>query len=43
MIPNIKHYILNPRPSKPALLEPTVVSITIDHQMAVIHVQGRKK
>jgi hypothetical protein len=39
MIPDIKRYILNLVPSKPTLLEPTIASIAIDHQMAIIHVQ----
>ncbi len=36
---DIKGYILNPVSSKHVLLESTVASITIDHQMVVIHVQ----
>jgi hypothetical protein len=42
MIHDIKRYILNLVPSKPTLLELTVISITIDHQMAVIQVQVGK-
>jgi len=42
MILNIKHYILNPVPSKPTLLEPTVALVAIDHQMAMIDVQVGK-
>ncbi len=43
MIPNIKCYIFNPVPSKPALLEAVVASVAIDHQMVMIQVQVRKK
>jgi len=39
MIPNIKHYILNLVPSKPYLLEPTIASVAIDHQMVILQVQ----
>jgi hypothetical protein len=42
VIPNIKHYIFNPVPSKPSLPYSIVTLVTIDHQMAVIHVQVRK-
>jgi len=42
MILNIKHYIFNPVPSKPTLLEPTVALVAIDHQMAMIDVQVGK-
>jgi hypothetical protein len=41
-IPDIKHYIFNLVPSKLTLPKPTVISITIAHQMAVIHVQVGK-
>jgi hypothetical protein len=36
VIPNIKHYIFNPMLSKHVSLEPIIVSIVIDHEMAVI-------
>jgi hypothetical protein len=42
IIPNIKHYILNPVPSKLAIQEPVDASIAIGHQMAAIKVQVRK-
>ncbi len=42
MILDIKHYIFNLVPSKPILLEPTIASNAIDHQMAIIQVQARK-
>jgi hypothetical protein len=42
IIPNIKCYIFNSLPSKPTLPKPTIASIAIDHQMAVIHVQVGK-
>jgi hypothetical protein len=42
VIPNIKHYILNLVPSKPSLLELTIASIAIDHQIAIIQVQVGK-
>ncbi len=41
-IPNIKHCIFNPIPSKPTSPKSTVASIAIDHQMAIIQVQVRK-
>jgi len=42
MIPNIKRYIFNMIPLKLVLLEPTVVSVAIDHQMAMIRIQVGK-
>jgi len=39
---DIKGYTFNPVSSKHVLLEPTVASIAIDHQMVVIHVQVGK-
>jgi hypothetical protein len=39
MILDIKHYILNPSPSKLILPELIVASVIIDHQMVVIQVQ----
>jgi hypothetical protein len=42
VIPYIKCYILNPVPSKPTLPKPTIASIAIDHQMAIIQVQVGK-
>jgi hypothetical protein len=42
MIPDIKHYIFNLIPLKLVLLEPTVVSVAIDHQMAMIQIQVGK-
>jgi hypothetical protein len=39
---DIKCYIFNLVPSKPTLLEPTITSIAINHQMAVIQVQVGK-
>jgi hypothetical protein len=42
MIPNIKRYIFNLIPLKLVLLEPTVISVAIDHQMAMIQIQGGK-
>jgi len=42
LIPNIKHYILNPIPLKLILLELEVALVAIEHQMAVIHVQVGK-
>jgi hypothetical protein len=42
VILDIKHYIFNPIPSKPTLLESVVTSVAIDHQMAIIQVQVRK-
>ncbi len=41
MIPDIKHCILNRIPLKPNL-PPTITSIAIYHQMAMIHVQVGK-
>jgi hypothetical protein len=38
-IPNIKCYIFNPIPSKLTLLELTVATNAIDHQMAIIQIQ----
>ncbi len=43
IIHDIKCYILNLIPSKPILLIPTVASIAIDHQMAIIKIQVGKK
>ncbi len=42
MIPDIKCYILNSVPSKPALLKPVVTLVAINHQMAMIQVQVMK-
>jgi hypothetical protein len=39
VILDIKCYIFSLIPSKPALLELAIASITIDHQIVVIHVQ----
>jgi hypothetical protein len=39
VIPDIKHYILNPIPSKLTLPKLVVASIVIDHQMVMIQVQ----
>ncbi len=39
MILDIKHYIFNLVPSKLVLPESVVASITIHHQMVMIHVQ----
>jgi hypothetical protein len=39
MIHNIKHYILNPIPSKPTLPKPIVASVAIYHLMPIIQVQ----
>jgi hypothetical protein len=36
VIPNIKHHIFNSIPSQPILPKSVVVSVAIDHQMAVI-------
>ncbi len=41
-IPNIKHYIFNSVPSKSTLLEPTIASIAINHQMVIIQAQVGK-
>ncbi len=42
MIPNIKHYIFDPIPLKPTLLELIITLVAIDHQMAIIQVQVGK-
>jgi hypothetical protein len=39
---DIKRYIFNLIPSKSTLLESTITSIAIDHQMAIIQVQVGK-
>jgi hypothetical protein len=42
MILDINCCILNLAPSKPTLLEPTVLSVAIDHQVIMIQVQEGK-